>query len=102
MEREKLVSLVSAAQSGDGGAMNELFNAFYNDVYFFALKTCADENIACEVTQETFIEVINAIGALQEPAAFVTWMKQITYHQCTRFFKKQNPPGNYHSRNGAA
>ena len=95
MEREKLISLVSAAQSGDGDAMNELFNAFYNDVYFFALKTCADEDTACEVTQETFIEVINTIGHLQEPAAFVTWMKQITYHQCTRFFKKQKSRGKY-------
>ncbi len=89
MEREKLVALVTAAQSGDGTAMNDLFNAFYNDVYYFALKTVKDDQTACDVTQETFIEIINTLGKLQEPAAFVTWMKQITYHQCTRYFKKK-------------
>ena len=95
MEREKLVSLVTAAQAGDASAVNDLFNAFYNDVYFFALKTCGDEDTACEVTQETFIEIINTIGALQEPAAFVTWMKQIAYHQCARFFRKQKSRDKY-------
>jgi len=89
MEREKLIALVTSAQQGNSEAMNQLFNAFYNDVYYFALKTVKDEDLACDITQETFIEIINTLGALQEPAAFVKWMKQITYHQCTRHFKKK-------------
>ena len=89
MEKEQLVKLVSAAQNGDSDAQSELFSAFYNDVYFFALKTVKDEDLACDITQEAFIEIINTLGSLKEPAAFVTWMKQITYHQCTRYFKKK-------------
>lgn len=89
MEKEQLVSLVNAAQQGDGKALNDLFNAFYNDVYYFALKTVKDDQLACDITQETFMEIINTLGNLKEPAAFVTWMKQITYHQCTRYFKKK-------------
>ncbi len=89
MEREKLISLVTAAQRGDPDALNQLFNTFYNDVYYFALKTVKDDQIACDITQEAFIEIINTLGNLQEPAAFVKWMKQITYHQCTRYFKKK-------------
>lgn len=89
MERERLVALVSRAQNGDGDALNDLFGAFYQDVYYFALKTVKDEQTAADVTQETFIEIIQTIGNLKEPAAFVSWMKQITYHQCTRYFKKK-------------
>jgi|GEM_PF-826603 len=89
MEKEQLIGLVSAAQNGDSLAQSELFSAFYNDVYYFALKTVKDEDLACDITQETFIEIINTLGNLKEPAAFVTWMKQITYHQCTRYFKKK-------------
>ena len=89
MERQRLTALVTAAQKGEGEALNGLFEAFYNDVYYFALKTVKDSDIACDITQETFMEIISTISQLKEPAAFVTWMKQITYHQCTRYFKKK-------------
>ena len=89
MEREQLIKLVTEAQNGKSEAMNELFSEFYNDVYYFALKTVKDSEIACDITQETFMEIINTIDELKEPVAFVTWMKQITYHQCTRYFKKK-------------
>ena len=89
MERNLLIDLVTRAQNGESNAMNELFSAFYNDVYYFALKTVKESDTACDITQETFMEIIRTIGALKEPAAFVTWMKQIMYHQCTRYFKKK-------------
>ena len=89
MNREKLISLVTQAQSGDSQALDALFTEFYNDVYYFALKTVKDSDTACDITQETFLEIIRTIGNLKEPAAFVTWMKQITYHQCTRYFNKK-------------
>lgn len=89
MEKEKLVSLVTAAQKGDSVAINELFNAFYEDIRYFALKTVKDEDLSYEITQEAFIEIINTLPNLKEPVAFVTWAKQITYHQCTRYFKKK-------------
>ena len=89
MEREQLIHLVQWAQAGNANAMDTLFSAFYNDVYYFALKTVKNEDVACDITQETFLEIIRTIGNLREPAAFVTWMKQITYHQCTRYFNKK-------------
>ena len=89
MEKEQLVALVREAQKGDNEALNSLFNEFYNDLYYFALKTVKDDEIALDVTQEAFVEIINTLGNLKEPAAFVTWAKQITYHQCTRYFKKK-------------
>ena len=89
MEKEQLVSLVTKAQAGETQALNCLFNEFYNDLYYFALKTVKDDETALDVTQEAFVEIINTLGNLKEPAAFVTWAKQITYHQCTRYFKKK-------------
>ncbi len=89
MEKEKLVALVTAVQQGDSEAANELFCAFYDDLYYHALKTVGDSDTALDVTQEAFVEILNTIGNLKEPAAFVTWAKQITYHQCTRYFRKK-------------
>ena len=89
MEKDQLTRLVTGAQNGDPEAIDTLFTQFYNDVYYFALKTVQDADLACDITQETFLEIIRTIGDLKEPAAFVTWMKQITYHQCTRYFRKK-------------
>ena len=89
MEKQILVDLVTQAQKGDSNAINQLFTHFYNDIYYFALKTIEDTDTACDITQETFLEVIRSIGNLKEPAAFVTWIRQIAYHQCTRYFKKK-------------
>lgn len=89
MNVEKQHDLVVRAQAGDSEAMDALFAEYYNNVYYFALKTVKDPEVACDVTQETFVEIIQTIGDLKEPAAFVTWMKQITYHQCTRYFRKK-------------
>ena len=89
MNREELIRLVTRAQKNEKGAMDRLFAEFYNDVYYFALKTLKDSDLACDITQETFLEILRTIGDLKEPAAFVTWMKQITYHQCTRYFAKK-------------
>lgn len=89
MERKKLIKLVTAAQSGDHKAVDTLFNAYYNDVYYFALKTVKDEDAACEITQDTFVSLLKSFGDLKEPAAFITWMKQIAYNHCARFFQKR-------------
>lgn len=90
MEREQLVRTVTAAQKGDGEALNELFNAYYNDVYYYALKTVRNEDLAVEITQDTFVEIIETLEKLRVPEAFVTWMIKITYHQCTKYFKKRD------------
>ncbi len=89
MVKEQLTDLVISAQGGDSEAMSRLFNDYYNDLYYFALKTVKDSDLAFDVTQEAFIDIINNLHTLKEPAAFVSWAKRITYHQCTRYFKKK-------------
>lgn len=88
MEKEKLINIVLSAQSGNSAALNDLFNAYYDDIYYFALKTIEDENLAYDITQESFIEIFKTLGKLNKPEAFLSWSKTIVFHQCTRYFKK--------------
>ena len=76
MEREKLISLVQALQKGDAQAGGQLYDAFYQDIFFFIRKTVNDPELAADLTQDTFVEILQTIGKLQEPAAFVTWSRQ--------------------------
>ncbi len=89
MNNEQLIKLVISAQEGNSEALNQLFDTYYNDLYYFALKTVKDSDLASDITQEAFIDIIKNINTLKEPAAFVSWAKKITYFQCTRYFKKK-------------
>ena len=89
MEKEKLVSLVVAVQQGEEQAATELYNAFHKELYYYICKTADDSALAEDLLQETFIEIFQTIGQLNEPAAFVSWSRQIAYHRCTAYFRKR-------------
>ena len=90
IERDKLIALVRGLQNGEPDASNKLFETFQSDIYYFILKTVNnDTDLAEDLTQDTFIEILETINKLQEPAAFVTWSKQIAYHKCVAYFRKR-------------
>lgn len=89
-EREQLISIVRGVQNGDEKAADTLYRMFYKDIYYQILKTVDnDGELAADLTQETFLEILRTIHQLKEPAAFVTWSRQIAYHQCTAYFRKR-------------
>lgn len=89
MEKAELTALVRSVQAGEDGAAGRLYDAFQQDVYYFIRKTVDDPELAEDLTQDTFIEILQTIDKLQEPAAFVTWSRQIAYHRCTAHFRKR-------------
>ena len=82
MNNQQQYDLIVRAQAGDSDAMESLFSEYYNNVYYFALKTVKDPDLACDITQETFVEIMQTIGNLKEPAAFNQWIKKITATRC--------------------
>lgn len=90
MEKEKLVAMVTAIQNGDSDAMTQMYNTFHDDLRYYIYKTVHDPELADDLTQDTFMEILQCIGSLQEPAAFVTWSRQIAFRRCTAYFKKHH------------
>jgi RNA polymerase sigma factor (sigma-70 family) len=89
MEKAELTRLVRALQNGESEAAGQLYDAFQPDIYYFIKKTVQDPTLAEDLTQDTFMEILQTIDKLQEPAAFVTWSRQIAYHRCTAHFRKR-------------
>lgn len=89
IEKEKLVSMVISAQKGENDGATALYDTFYQDIYYYILKTVNDPELAADLTQDTFMGIMQTIGQLKEPAAFVTWSRQIAYHRCTAHFRKR-------------
>lgn len=87
--KEQLISIVTAAQRGEENAVSELYNAFYMDLHYYIMKTVKDPDLAADLTQDTFIEILQTIQALREPAAFPIWSRRIAYHKCTAHFRKR-------------
>ena len=90
VEREQLITMVKGVQAGDEAAMARMYETFHEDFYYFILKTVNnDRELAEDLVQDTFVEILETIHKLEEPAAFVTWAKQIAYHKCTAYFRKK-------------
>lgn len=90
VEKEQLVAMVQGMQAGDEAATALMYETFHEDFYYFILKTVNnDRELAEDLTQDTFLEILETIHKLEEPVAFVTWAKQIAYHKCTGYFRKK-------------
>ncbi len=69
-------TLIKKCQRGDRQAFDELIRLYYDYVSGFLLKTTADESLAEDLTQETFLKMIRSIETfdLGGSAGFGTWL----------------------------
>jgi len=70
-------NLVRKCQHGDSEAMEQLILKYQNRIYNVILKICADPDDAAELTQETFVKVIENIDKFQGKSRFYTWAFRI-------------------------
>ncbi len=72
-----VADLVLAAQSGDRAAQGELFQRFQRRILSIVARRLSDEQEAQEVCQEVFLQMLQKIGQLREPACFSGWIRSI-------------------------
>ena len=80
--------LVNQYQQGDSEAMERLILRYQNRIYNVILKICADPDDAAELTQETFVKVIENIHKFEGRSRFYTWAFRVavnlTLNYCQR------------------
>jgi len=83
--------LVQRCQQGDSAAMERLILRYQNRIYNVILKICADPDDAAELTQETFVKIIENINRFEGRSGFYTWAFRIavnlTLNYCRRNVK---------------
>lgn len=77
VEESPLVATVRRAQAGDREALGELMERYERAVYAIALRRLSNHAEAQELCQEVFVQAIEKIGQLREPAAFGGWLRSI-------------------------
>jgi len=80
--------LVEQCQKGDSAATERLILKYQNRIYNVILKICANPDDAAELTQETFVKIIERIDGFEGRSSFYTWAFRIavnlTLNYCQR------------------
>ena len=80
--------LVQRSQSGDTAAMERLILKYQNRIFNVVMKMCGNTDDAAELTQETFVKVIESIDKFKGRSSFYTWLFRIavnlTLNYCQR------------------
>lgn len=84
-------ALVEQCRQGDSEAMERLILKYQNRIYNVILKICANTDDAAELTQDTFVKVIENIDGFEHRSSFYTWLFRIgvnlTINHCKRKVK---------------
>ena len=80
--------LIEQYRNGDSAAIGRLVLKYQNRIYNVILKICADPDDAAELTQETFVKVIENLDKFEGRSGFYTWTFRIavnlTLNYCQR------------------
>ena len=80
--------LIEQYRKGDSAAIEQLVLKYQNRIYNVILKICADPDDAAELTQETFVKVIENLDRFEGRSGFYTWAFRIavnlTLNYCQR------------------
>lgn len=84
-------TLVRQCQHGDSEAMSCLIVKYQDRVYNSILKICSNRDDAAELTQDTFVKVLESIRTFRGKSSFYTWLFRVavnlTLNHCRRRFK---------------
>lgn len=86
-EKQQLIKIVRELQSGNKNMAAVLYEAYYRDLHYYILKRVNDPEKAEALTQDTFIEILDLIDALDNADEFVEWSRQIADRRCNLYKK---------------
>ena len=80
--------LVEQCRYGDSGAMERLILKYQNRIYNVILKMCANVDDAAELTQDTFVKIIENIDRFEGRSGFYTWAFRIAVNLTLNYCKR--------------
>jgi len=81
-------TLVERCRQGDSEAMERLIIKYQNRIYNVILKICANADDAAELSQETFVKVIENIDKFEGRSSFYTWLFRIAVNLTLSYCKR--------------
>ncbi|MGN0503208.1 MAG: RNA polymerase sigma factor [Ruminococcus sp.] len=82
LNASKLAKYVARAQNGDRKSMERIVDETSGYVYYYCLTLLCSEDEANDAVQEIYLTVLKKLGTLENPKAFLGWLKTITSNHC--------------------
>ena len=84
--------LIRRIQNGDPGAFETLVRKHYQNIYQFCVRRCnGDTALAADLTQDTFLKLIEHIQQYRLTGKFINFLLTIAVNTCNNHFKKKSP-----------
>ncbi len=80
--------LVEQCRRGDSGAIERLILKYQNRIYNVILKICANTDDAADLTQDTFVKVLENIDRFRGQSSFYTWAFRIAVNLTLSYCKR--------------
>ncbi|MFU8831026.1 MAG: RNA polymerase sigma factor [Wenzhouxiangella sp.] len=81
--------LAASARLGDRQALARLAERWQPRLMAHARRLTGEPELAADVTQEAWVEIIRGIGGLNDSNAFATWAFRIVTNRCARSIHKR-------------
>lgn len=80
--------IVRKAISGDEKAFLKLYDRYYRQLYYLALKITKNPADASDAVQDAFLQIQESINSLRNPDFFNVWASKIVYTKCVKLFSR--------------
>lgn len=88
LPRERLAELVHAARAGDERGWNALVQQFGSMVWAIARAHHLGDADASDVSQATWLRLLEHLGQLKEPASVGAWLATTARRECLRVLRE--------------
>lgn len=69
--------------------LDELFSAYYKDVYRYLYSLCRDASLSEDLTSDVFLEVVKSISSFRAESDVKTWLFSIARHRWYKYLRKK-------------
>lgn len=81
--------VIAGCQRGDEEAFRELFESHKDKVYSIALRYSGDRAAAMDISQDTFLKLMDRIGQFRGDSSFDSWLYRLVVNSCLDYRRRQ-------------
>ncbi len=88
--RDHESELIARIRQGERDALRHLYQRYFDRLYSMVFyQVGKNKQVAEDLTQETFVEMLRSINRFRGRSKFYTWLCSIAYHRIADFYRRQ-------------